>query len=164
MTASSAAGDVPGLLGRRARALGWRVGTAESLTSGSVASALGVGPGAAEWFAGAVVAYGREVKHTLLGVPEGPVVSREASVAMARGAARLLHADLVVALTGAGGPDPQDGCPPGTVWLAVVSPAGERVELRHFDGAPAAVVHAATARALELLLGATPEPACTRSP
>jgi nicotinamide-nucleotide amidase len=115
-----------------------------------------VGPGAAEWYAGGVVAYGREVKHALLGVPEGPVVSREAAVAMARGAARLLRADLVVALTGAGGPDPQDGCPPGTVWLAVVSPLGERAELQQFDGAPAAVVRAATARALELLLESVP--------
>ena len=44
-----------------------------------------------------------EVKHDLLGVPPGPVVSEEAVDAMVRATASLLGADLAVALSGAGG-------------------------------------------------------------
>jgi nicotinamide-nucleotide amidase len=35
------------------------------------------------------------------------VVSKAAAVAMARGAGRLLEADIAVAVTGVGGPDPR---------------------------------------------------------
>jgi triacylglycerol lipase len=47
---------------------GWRVVTAESLTSGSVAAALGAATGAATWFAGGLVAYGTDIKRDLLGI------------------------------------------------------------------------------------------------
>lgn len=141
-------------VGDLAQERGWTVGTAESLTSGAVASALGAAPESSEWFAGGIVAYSREVKHSLLEVPQGPVVCREAACAMSEGAARLLHADLVVALTGAGGPDPQDGRPPGTVWLCVHGPDGTHAEEQHFDGDPPKVVRAATVHALERLRSA----------
>ncbi|HWN28978.1 MAG TPA: CinA family protein, partial [Actinomycetospora sp.] len=38
---------------------------------------------------------------------------------MADTAADLLGADLVLAVSGAGGPEPQDDQPPGTVWFAI---------------------------------------------
>ena len=134
----------------RAVRLGWSVGTAESLTSGSVAAALGAAPSASTWFRGSVVAYASEVKFDLLEVPEGPVVSSGAALTMAKAAAALLSADLVVAVTGAGGPDPQDGQPPGTVWFGVVWPHGKSVEERFFDGPPERVVAEATAHALQI--------------
>ena len=74
--------------------------------------------GSSEWFRGGIVAYSSAVKYRLLGVPDGPVVSEAAAVAMARGVGRLLEADVAVAVTGVGGPEPQDGEPPGTVWAA----------------------------------------------
>jgi PncC family amidohydrolase len=36
---------------------------------------------------------------------------------MAVGVARLLRADVGLALTGVAGPDPQEGQPVGTVWI-----------------------------------------------
>ena len=65
------------------------VAAAESLTSGRVAAQLGAAPEAAEWFRGGLVAYHDQVKHGLLGVPDGPVVCDRAARQMARGAARL---------------------------------------------------------------------------
>ncbi len=70
---------------------GWTVGTAESLTSGNVATELGRAPEASRWFRGAVVAYGTEVKVGALGVTPGPVVTRRTALEMARGAADLLR-------------------------------------------------------------------------
>src|SRR3954469_23217050 len=88
------------------------VAVAESLTGGKLACHLAAAPSSAEWFRGGVVAYASEVKFGLLGVPEGPVITEDCATAMARGTARLLGADGAVAVTGVGGPDPQDGEPP----------------------------------------------------
>jgi nicotinamide-nucleotide amidase len=74
--------------------------------------------GSSDWFRGGVVAYSSLVNYDLLGVPEGAVVSGTAARAMASGACRVLKADAAVAVTGVGGPDHQDGEPPGTVWAA----------------------------------------------
>ncbi|MGH4011897.1 MAG: CinA family protein [Pseudonocardiaceae bacterium] len=132
---------------------GLNVAVAESLTGGMVASALAEAPGSGTWFRGAVVAYAREVKHQLLGVPLGPVVSAEAAATMAKGVRRLLKADIAVALTGAGGPAGQDGQPAGTVFLALSDGVHIQVE-RHFfdDGEPAEVCARTAAEALRLLL------------
>ena len=43
---------------------------------------------------------------------------------MAAGVRRVLGADWGVATTGVAGPDPQDGQPVGTVFVAVAGPAG----------------------------------------
>jgi len=131
---------------------GLDVAVAESLTGGMVASALAEAPGSSNWFRGAVVAYASDVKHELLTVPPGPVVSAPAAAAMADGVRRLLRADLAVALTGAGGPEGQDGQPPGTVFLALSDGMETHVEHRYIDcDDPAEVCAAAVAEALRLL-------------
>jgi nicotinamide-nucleotide amidase len=99
-----------------------------------------------------VVAYSAEVKRQLLGVRPGPVVSRGAVLDMARGAALLFDADCAVAVSGVGGPDPQDGLPPGTVWLAVVAGDHQRAELHRFAGDPDEVCAATCDAAVALLL------------
>lgn len=135
-----------------AGANGWTVAVAESLTSGRVASRLGAAPDASSWFAGGVVAYASEVKFKVLEVDPGPVVSARCARQMARGVARLTGADFAVATTGVGGPDPEEGHPAGTVFLAVGSASGEQVTEHRFDGEPAEVVERTTAAALQNLL------------
>ena len=130
---------------------GLMVGAAESLTSGQVAAALGAGPSAASWFSGCVVAYQERVKFDLLGVPEGPVVTRQCAEQMARGSREVLQADVVVSTTGVGGPDPSEGKPAGTVVLAIA--CGDQVEVREqrFDGEPEEVLSRTVSSALELV-------------
>jgi nicotinamide-nucleotide amidase len=130
---------------------GWRVATAESLTAGSVASSLGAASGASEWFAGGVVAYGTDVKKNVLGVTADTVVSAECAQQMAASVAQLLQAEAAVATTGAGGPDPQDGREPGTVFIAVRTPNTEVVAEHRFEGDPEAVVEQTVEQALRLL-------------
>jgi nicotinamide-nucleotide amidase len=100
---------------------GLTVAVAESLTGGMVAMALASAPDSSTWFRGSLVAYHSDVKHEVLGVRPGPVVSAEAAAAMATGVRRMLRADVVVAVTGSGGPGPQDGRDPGTIFLALDS-------------------------------------------
>ena len=107
---------------------GWTMGLAESVTGGLVASRCVAVPGASNWFRGAVVSYATDVKQTVLGVPEGPVVSAAAALAMARGARSVLGADVGVAITGVAGPTEQDGQPVGTVFVGLVTPDGEHTE------------------------------------
>jgi len=141
-------------IGALARGASRWVGVVESLTGGMVCSRLARAEGSSDWFRGGVVAYSREVKYGLLGVPVGPVVSEVAARAMAAGGARVLGADVTVAVTGAGGPDPQDGNPPGTVWLAVCAAGCVSAALHRFEGPPGAVCEQATEEALAALAGA----------
>jgi nicotinamide-nucleotide amidase len=111
---------------------GWYLGVAESLTGGLVASRIVGVPGASEWFRGGIVAYDVGVKMAILGVADGPVVSREAAAAMAEGARQVLGADVGLSTTGVAGPTEQEGRPIGTVVVGLALPgsAPDAVELR----------------------------------
>jgi nicotinamide-nucleotide amidase len=108
---------------------GQSVAVAESLTGGLACSALVDVPGASAVLRGGVVAYATPLKHQLLGVDDvllaarGPV-DPEVARQMALGVADRLGADWGIATTGVAGPDPQDGVPPGRVYVAVVGPGG----------------------------------------
>jgi nicotinamide-nucleotide amidase len=127
---------------RRLQAAGLTLGLAESLTGGLVAARLTAVPGASDWFRGSIVSYASEVKFELLGVTPGPVVSRSAAEQMAVGVARVLGADVGLAVTGVAGPTEQDGQPVGTVWMglaldghleaATVRLPGDRDRVRQF--------------------------------
>ena len=127
------------------------VAVAESLTGGRVASALGGGPDASRWFSGGVVAYAPHVKFEVLGVTPGPVVTERCAREMAAGVAKALSADVAVALTGVGGPDPEEGEPAGTVFIATW--VHGQVDCEHvvFAGEPQDVVDASTRAALDRL-------------
>lgn len=119
-------------VGRLLAASSLRLGVAESLTGGLLASRIVSVPGASEWFRGGVVAYASDVKHSLLGLAAGPVVTPEAAMAMAERAADVLGAEVGLSTTGVAGPNPQEGREPGTVHVGIFLPPGppEAVEFR----------------------------------
>jgi nicotinamide-nucleotide amidase len=127
------------------------VAAAESLTSGLIASRLGAGPDASAWFRGSVVAYQEPVKFDVLGVRPGPLVAAECAEGMARGVGRLLGADVVVAATGVGGPEPSEGKPPGTVYVAVTVRGSTTVRELDLEGDPGQILEATADHALDLL-------------
>jgi nicotinamide-nucleotide amidase len=128
------------------------LGLAESLTGGLVASRLVGVPGASDWFRGSVVSYASDVKFSVLGVPEGPVVTEDAARAMASGACRVLRADVGLALTGVAGPDEQEGVAPGTVIVGLVLPDHDAESLVfHLPGDRERVRQYAAISALDLL-------------
>jgi nicotinamide-nucleotide amidase len=109
---------------------GLTLAVAESLTGGLVSSRLVNVPGASGWFRGGIVSYATDVKHDLLGVPEGPVVTSEAAAAMAEGVRRRLDADVGLGVTGVAGPDEQEDQRPGTVFMAVAMGDDEPIVVR----------------------------------
>lgn len=106
---------------------GWTFGVAESVTGGLVGGRLTNVPGSSSVFRGGIISYASDVKFSLLGVDEGPVVSEEAAAQMAAGARRVLGCDVALALTGVAGPEEQDGRPVGTLCVAAAFPDGSTV-------------------------------------
>jgi nicotinamide-nucleotide amidase len=139
-----------------AAAAGLTIAVAESLTGGDVSVNLVAVPGSSAVLRGGVVAYATDVKVSVLGVePEllerhGPV-SRETAIAMARGVRRVLGADVGIATTGAAGPEPHGGKPPGTAFIAVdADGVAARVEELHVEGSRREVCSAVRDAALAL--------------
>ena len=108
------------------KARGMTLGVAESMTGGLVGARLAAIAGASAVFRGAIVAYARDVKFALLGVPEGPVVSEDCAKAMAQGVRRVLGADVGLATTGVAGPDELEGQPVGLAILGLATAEGAK--------------------------------------
>ncbi len=113
-----------------ARRRGYSIGLAESVTGGLVGARLTGIAGASDTFVGSIVSYATRVKNELLAVPEGPVVSEAAAIAMADGARRVLGTEIGLALTGVAGPAEQDGEPVGTLWVGLARPGQPTVARR----------------------------------
>ena len=132
--------DLAALVLDRARALGRRIGTAESCTGGLVGGRLTEIPGSSDVFVGGVICYADEVKTALLGVDPALIksegaVSEPVARAMASGALGALGVDLAVAITGIAGPGGGTAAKPvGTVWLAVADRGDVRAQLVRLPG------------------------------
>ena len=101
--------------------------TAESLSGGLLGATFTEVPGASKVYLGGGIAYATSVKEDMLGVDRVDidaftVISEQVASGMAGGIAALTRADWSVAVTGAAGPDPQEGHAPGEVWICVQGP------------------------------------------
>lgn len=140
----------------RLTAAGQTVAVAESLTGGLVTAALTEVAGASWVVRGGVLAYAKDVKAQLLGVDEvllARVGAVDADVAeqMAAGVRTLMDATFGLATTGVAGPDPADGKPVGTVYVAVVGPGSSRVRALSLSGDRARIRADSVSAALALL-------------
>ena len=116
------------------------LGLAESCTGGLVGHRLTEMPGCSAYFRGGVVAYAYEAKERLLGVRHTTIydhgaVSAETALEMARGARRVLGADIGLSVTGIAGPTGgTPDKPVGLVYVALSTRTGERYERHVWDG------------------------------
>jgi len=126
---------------------------AESLTGGLLADTFVRMPGASRVFRGGVVAYEDTVKRDVLGVPEKVLreqtaVSAMAALHMARGARKLLGADIALSTTGYAGPGGSD---PGLFYTALCADGGETVREYRMRGTRGVIRKTAAAAAVSLL-------------
>jgi nicotinamide-nucleotide amidase len=110
---------------KKASERGLKLATAESCTAGSLATLLADAPGASAQFHGGFVAYSKEQKAAVLGVPSELIaahtaVSQQVAEAMATGVLERCPADVGIAITGVAGPEPdEDGNPVGLMHVTV---------------------------------------------
>lgn len=142
------------------RERGETLAAAESLTGGLLLATLVGVPGASAVVRGGVVAYATELKSSVLGVDSELLAAQGAvhpqvAEQMARGVCRLTRADWGLATTGVAGPDPQDGQPVGTVFVAAVRGDGAVVEVSRLAlaGDRQRIRAGSVAAAIELLGG-----------
>jgi nicotinamide-nucleotide amidase len=152
--ASEQARQVIGLLVSRGRTLA----VAESLTGGMLAAALTDIPGASAVFRGGIVAYATDLKAALLDVPTDLLarhgaVHPDVAAAMAAGARARMGAAVGAATTGVAGPDPSDGQPVGTVYIAVSAGRDSSVRALTLTGDRHRIRVATVGHALSLLMG-----------
>ncbi|MFD9456296.1 CinA family protein [Streptomyces sp. NPDC059985] len=150
--ATGVAGDVLRLLAESDQT----VAVAESLTGGMVAAELTAVPGASRSFRGSVTAYATELKHRVLGVDPGLLaaegaVNAQVAQEMADGVRRVMGASWGIATTGVAGPDPQDGQPVGTVFIAVAGPGGRKTARLWLNGSRTEIRRESARTVLELL-------------
>lgn len=137
---------------RLAEQLGGRtIASAESFTAGLISQSIASVEGSGEWFHGGIVAYRSEIKHSMLGVEEGPVVTESCAVQMARGAAERFGTDVALATTGVAGPGPEEGRPPGTVVIGWCIDGATGAVTFDLAGAPDTLVRRGARAALEQL-------------
>lgn len=141
-------------------ARGETLAVAESLTGGLLAAAIVAVPGASAVFRGGLVVYATDLKESLAGVPAAVLAGRgpvhpEVALALAEGVRERCRSDWGLATTGVAGPDPQEGVPVGTVYVAVAGPDDAEVQALALPGDRMAIRQAAVDAALSLLLPAT---------
>jgi nicotinamide-nucleotide amidase len=110
------------------RARNLRLATAESCTGGLIAGLFTEIAGSSDVFERGFVTYSNDAKHELLGIPKNLLdvhgaVSEQVARAMALGALKHSHADIVIAVTGIAGPGGATETKPiGLVHVAIARP------------------------------------------
>lgn len=128
------------VVGQQLLAAGKTLVTAESLTGGLVAQRVTEVAGSSRYFLGSFVTYSDEMKHQMVGVPEGMLaqfsaVSAPVVEAMAAGARARSGADYALSLTGYAGPDGgTEEDPVGTAYLGLAGPTGVESKRVRFPG------------------------------
>jgi nicotinamide-nucleotide amidase len=131
------------LAGSTARLLstaGLTISLAESCTGGLIAQLLTDQPGASAFLERSIVSYANSAKIDCLKVDQEVLdrhgaVSPECAEAMANGVRSAAGTDISLAVTGIAGPDGGTADKPvGTIYLAMISPQGKRVERFNFSG------------------------------
>jgi PncC family amidohydrolase len=145
-------------IGELLQARGLKLALAESCTGGLVGNRITDIAGSSTYFLGGLISYGYEAKVDLLGVQwetlnSKGAVSREVVLEMARGARKVLNADIAVSVSGIAGPGgAMPGKPVGTTWIGLVTNDGEWAKLFQFSGNRVQNKSQAAEAALQLLL------------
>jgi PncC family amidohydrolase len=113
--------------------------TAESCTAGALSTILADAPSSGSVFIGGVVSYAKACKSQVLGVSHEllsarTAVSAEVAASMTTGALHVCPAaDVAIAVTCVGGPEPdEDGNPVGLTFIAVQR-RGAQPRVRRYD-------------------------------
>ena len=144
-------------IGRKLKALGATLATAESCTGGTIGSMLTRIAGASAYFQGGVISYTNEAKVDLLGVKaatlaEHGAVSEAVVLEMAHGVKNRLNSTYGISVSGIAGPDGgTPNKPVGTVCIAVSGPVNNAARTYNFGTERSLNIERASMTALYML-------------
>ena len=150
--------DLARKVGRRLRAAGAMLVTAESCTGGWVSEVVTSVSGSSRWFERGFVTYSDAAKRQMLGVNKKTLrrhgaVSQETAREMARGALKRSRGSIAIAVTGVAGPTGGSAAKPvGMVCFAFVTLKRVLSETQYFKGNRESVRRQSVVRALEGVL------------
>jgi nicotinamide-nucleotide amidase len=150
--------DLAREVGRRLRAAGELLVTAESCTGGWVSAVVTSVSGSSRWFERGFVTYSDVAKRQMLGVNKKTLrkhgaVSEETAREMAKGALKRSRGTIAVAVTGVAGPTGGSAAKPvGTVCISWRKGKTSRSETQHFMGNRESVRRQSVVRALDGVL------------
>lgn len=151
-------------LGRRLKAAGAQLATAESCTGGWASQVVTSVAGSSAWFERGFVTYSNEAKQEALGVlaetlQRHGAVSEEAAREMALGALARSRATLALAITGVAGPGGGSAAKPvGTVCFAWARAGGwSKSQTLHLTGDRESIRRQSVVHALQGVLQALDE-------
>ncbi|HUQ25527.1 MAG TPA: nicotinamide-nucleotide amidase [Burkholderiales bacterium] len=127
-------------VGKRLKAAGAMLVTAESCTGGWVSQAATAIAGSSDWFERGFITYSNAAKQEMLGVRKSTLkkhgaVSEETAREMAKGALKNSRATIAVAITGVAGPTGgSDEKPVGMVCFAFATSKAVSSETKRFKG------------------------------
>ena len=145
-------------LGKRLKAAGAKLVTAESCTGGWAAQVVTSVAGSSAWFESGFVTYSNDAKRELLGVREDTLqkygaVSEETAREMAQGALSRGRGTVALAVTGVAGPGGGSPTKPvGMVCFAWASARSTRSDTQQFSGDRESVRRQSVIHALEGVL------------
>ena len=127
------------VVGKRLRAAGLTIATAESCTGGLIAARLTEIAGSSDYVVGGVVSYTNAIKQRVLGVDAATLrdhtaVSEPVAQQMAAGARKLLQSDIALSVTGYAGPGGTPDQPVGLTFIGLSTAANHWVRRFVWDG------------------------------
>ncbi len=145
-------------IGKRLKAQGKTLATAESCTGGLIGHLITEVPGSSAYYLGGVISYSNEVKHHVLGVRLGTLeqegaVSAACAREMAVGVRQLMDADIGISVTGIAGPGGGTVSKPvGLTYIHLSTADGEYGMHYHWQGERSENKLSSARAALRLLL------------
>jgi len=130
---------------------------AESVTGGLISEKLTAVPGSSEYFVGGAVSYHVRAKVVMTGIEpkiiaDNGLVSEKTAIGMAQGIRKKLHTDIGIGVTGVAGPEPHDGQPVGSVYIALSDEEKDRVQHFMFEGSRSRIRNLAALAALKMVM------------
>jgi len=106
------------------------IATAESCTGGYISKLITDQSDSSQYYKGSIIAYSNEIKSDILRVPPELIsthgaVSKDVSIAMARGLLKIMHTDIALSVTGIMEKNDENSAKDCQVYITLMSSSNE---------------------------------------
>ena len=115
------------------------IATAESCTGGYISKLITDQSDSSQYYKGSIIAYSNEIKSDILRVPPELIsthgaVSKDVSIAMARGLLKIMHTDIALSVTGIMEKNDENSAKDCQVYITLMSSSNELTTYFKLEG------------------------------